>query len=123
MVNVTGVKREDLKGTDFKNYFTDPQKACEVYLEVFEKGFVADYPLTIMDGKLTDVLFNGSVYKDDRGNILGAVIVARDIMEQKRNEKELIEAKVLQNWLWKLQKRPRVGQSIALKAKQQFCRI
>ena len=47
-----------------------------------------------MDGKLTDVLFNGSVYKDDRGNVLGAVVVARDITEQKRIEKELTEAKV-----------------------------
>ncbi len=94
MVKVTGVSRVKLKGTDFKNYFTDPLKASEVYQEVFAKGFVADYPLTIMDGKLTDVLFNGSVYKDDKGNILGAVIVARDITEQKRIEKELTEAKV-----------------------------
>ena len=93
-VNITGVTRKELKGSDFKDYFTDPQKASEVYQEVFEKGFVADYPLTIMDGKLTDVLFNGSVYKDDKGTVLGAVIVARDITEQKRNEKELIEAKV-----------------------------
>ncbi len=94
-VNITGVSREKLKGTDFKDYFTDPKKASEVYQEVFSKGFVADYPLTLMDDKLTDVLFNGSVYKDDRGNVLGAVIVARDITEQKRIEKELREAKEL----------------------------
>ena len=53
---------------------------------------MADYPLTIKDGKLTDVLFNGSVYKDEKGNVLGAVVVARDITEQKRFEKELTEA-------------------------------
>jgi PAS domain S-box-containing protein len=92
-VSITGVPRERLKGSDFKKYFTDPQKASEVYREVFEKGFVADYPLTIRDGKLTDVLFNGSVYKDDEGNVMGAVIVARDITEQKTIEKELTEAK------------------------------
>ena len=95
MVRITGSTREKLKGSIFKNYFTDPQKASEVYQEVFEKGFVADYPLTIKDHKLTDVLFNGSIYKDDRGNVLGAVIVARDITEQKRIENELIDAKVL----------------------------
>jgi PAS domain S-box-containing protein len=93
-VVITGVSREKLKGTDFKDYFTDPQKASEVYKDVFIKGFVTDYPLTITDGKLTDVLFNGSIYKDDKGNVVGAVIVARDITELKRNEKELIEAKV-----------------------------
>ncbi|HET9434534.1 MAG TPA: ATP-binding protein, partial [Chitinophagaceae bacterium] len=36
----------------------------------------------------------GSVYKDEQGSVLGAVVVARDITDQKRNEKELIEAKV-----------------------------
>jgi PAS domain S-box-containing protein len=93
-VRVTGVPRNELIGADFFNYFTQPNKAKEGYQEVFDKGFVADYPLTLMDGKLTDVLFNGSVYKDDRGNVLGAVVVARDITDQKRIEKELIEAKV-----------------------------
>ncbi|NEW84630.1 MAG: PAS domain S-box protein, partial [Mariniphaga sp.] len=86
-VNVTGVSREKLLGTDFSRYFTEPQKAREVYREVFANGFVADYPLTIIDGQLTDVLLNGSVYTDDRGNVLGVVVVARDITDQKRIEK------------------------------------
>lgn len=92
-VKVTGVSRENLLGTDFFDYFTEPQKAKDVYRQVFAKGFVADYPLTIRDGKLTDVLFNGSIYKDDQGTVLGIVVVARDITEQKKNEKELTEAK------------------------------
>jgi PAS domain S-box-containing protein len=84
-VNITGIAREELKGTDFFNYFTESQKAREVYQEVFSKGSVADSPLTLRHkkGNLTNVLFNGSVYKDDRGNVLGAVVVARDIAEQK----------------------------------------
>ena len=95
-VRVTGIERKILIGSDFFDYFTDQQKAREVYQEVFEKGSVADSPLTLQnkDGKLTDVLFNGSVYKDDIGNVLGVVIVARDIAEQKRIENELIEAKI-----------------------------
>ncbi len=93
-VNITGVTRKNLIGTNFFEYFTEPQKAREVYKEVFDKGFVADYPLTIRDHKLTDVLFNGSVYKDEKGNVMGAVVVARDITEQKRIEKEFFEAKV-----------------------------
>jgi PAS domain S-box-containing protein len=95
--NITGMTREELTGTDFFDYFTEPQKAREVYQEVFAKGSVADSPLTLRhkDGKLTDVLFNGSVYKDDRGNVLGVVIVARDVTEQKRIATELTEAKEL----------------------------
>ena len=94
--NITGMSRVELTGTDFFDYFTEPQKAREVYQEVFAKGSVADSPLTLRhkDGKLTDVLFNGSVYKDDRGNVLGVVIVARDVTEQKRIATELTEAKI-----------------------------
>ncbi len=95
--NITGMTRDELTGTDFFDYFTEPQKAREVYQEVFAKGSVADSPLTLRHkaGKLTDVLFNGSVYKDDRGNVLGVVIVARDVTEQKRIATELTEAKEL----------------------------
>jgi PAS domain S-box-containing protein len=93
-LNIIGVSREKLLGTDFFDYFTEPDKARAGYKEVFAKGFVADYPLTIRDHKLTDVLFNGSVYKDEQGNVLGVVVVARDITDQKRIATELLEAKV-----------------------------
>ncbi len=93
LVNITGISRGELKDTDFLDYFTEPQKAREVYQEVFANGSVADSSLTLrrIDGKLTDVLFNGSVYKDGHGNVLGAVIVARDVNEQKRIDSELTE--------------------------------
>lgn len=91
---ITGEKREKLLGTDFSSYFTEPEKAREGYKEVFDKGFVKNHGLTLNDNKHIDVLFNGSVYRDDKGNVLGAVVVARDITEQKRIEKELIEAKI-----------------------------
>jgi len=84
-VDITGIERKKLIGTNFFDYFTEPQKAHEVYKEVFAKGFVTDSPLTFrhLNGKLTDVLFNGSVYRDEKGKVLGAVLVARDIAEQK----------------------------------------
>jgi PAS domain S-box-containing protein len=93
-VNITEVTRENLIGTNFFDYFTEPDKAREIYKQVFAHGFVADYPLTIRDGKLTDVLFNGSVYKDESGKVIGVVVVARDITDHNRIESELIQAKV-----------------------------
>lgn len=93
-VDMTGVAREALAGTDFFDYFTEPEDARQVYREVFAKGFVVDYPLTIMDVKRTDVLFNGSVIKNEKGEVTGAVVVARDITEQRRFETELIEARI-----------------------------
>jgi PAS domain S-box-containing protein len=93
-IDITEVTRENLIGTDFFEYFTEPDKAREIYKQVFAEGFVADFPLTIRDGKLTDVLFNGSVYKDEHGKVIGVVVVARDITDHNRVEKELKEARV-----------------------------
>ena len=88
---VTGVARERLIGTDFSNYCTEPEKAREGYQEAFAKGFVTDYPLRIhhIDGRLTDVLYNASVYKDLNGKVLGVFAAARDITDHKRAEEEL----------------------------------
>jgi PAS domain S-box-containing protein len=128
-VNIIGMTRKKLTGTDFFDYFTEPQKAREVYQDVFAKGSVADSPLTLRHkaGKLTDVLFNGSVYKDDSGNVLGAVVVARDITEQKRIATELTEAIVFAELATELaeeakikaENATRVAEN-AVKAKQQF---
>jgi PAS domain S-box-containing protein len=113
--NITGIKREKITGTDFLDYFTDKQKAKEIYEEAFAKGFTVDSPLTIrhVEGKLIDVLCNGSVYKDERGNVQGIVIVARDITARKKFENELIEAKR------NAEHAARIAED-AVRAKQQF---
>jgi PAS domain S-box-containing protein len=92
-VRVTGMRRQELIGTDFSDYFTEPEKAREGYQAVFAKGFVSDYPLTIhhQDGGLTDVLYNASVYKDSHGNVLGVFAAARDVTAQKQAEREVAE--------------------------------
>jgi PAS domain S-box-containing protein len=96
-IKVTGIDRENLIGTDFSDYFTEPEKAREGYQQVFSKGSVTDYPLTIRhsDGRITDVLYNASVYKDSHGEVLGVFAAARDVTEQKQASqyaRSLIEA-------------------------------
>ena len=90
---VTGVDRANLLGSDFANYFTDSEKAREGYRQAFSQGFVTDYPLAIrhVSGKITDVLYNASVYRDTGGNVLGVFAAARDITERKLVENELRE--------------------------------
>ena len=92
-IKVTGIEREKLIGADFANYFTEPEKAREGYKQVLAKGFVMDYPLTIRhkDGKLTNVLYNASVYNDVIGNVLGVFAAARDITAQRRAEEQVAE--------------------------------
>ena len=54
-----------------------------------------DYPLTLRhrDGleRLTDVLYNASVYRDAAGTVLGVFAAARDVTEQVRAQKEVVE--------------------------------
>jgi PAS domain S-box-containing protein len=87
---ITGVPRQDLIGSDFSDYFTEPQKAREGYRRVFEDGSVRDYPLEIRhrDGHITEVLYNASVYRDKSGKVRGVFAAARDVTERKRLEEE-----------------------------------
>jgi PAS domain S-box-containing protein len=96
-VNATGVPREQLIGTDFSDYFTDPDQARAGYRKVFSEGLVRDFPLALRhrDGQIMDVLYNASVYKDGVGNVLGVFAAARDVTVQKqasRYARSLIEA-------------------------------
>jgi PAS domain S-box-containing protein len=90
-IRVTGVARDRLVGTDFSDYFTEPDRARDGYRQVFAQGFVTDYPLTIrhIDGGLSDVLYNASVYNDEAGHTLGAFAAARDVTAQRRAEGEV----------------------------------
>lgn len=85
---ITGYLRNSLIGTDFSDYFTDPDMARAGYQQVFREGAVRDYPLEVRhkDGHTTPVLYNASVYKDGSGNIIGVFAAARDITGQKRAE-------------------------------------
>ena len=91
---VTGFSRERLIGSDFSDYFTDPTKAREGYQKVISQGFVKDYPLTIRhtSGRLTDVLYNAAVYKNESGKMQGIFAAARDITKRKRAEEALRES-------------------------------
>ncbi len=106
-VKITGYTREALIGTDFSTYFTAPESARSGYRKVFANGLVTDYPLTIRarDGKLTDVLYNATVYKDEQGAVLGVFAAARDMTAIKELEKQREIAGVLQKALLDLPQR------------------
>ena len=92
-VKVTGVPRDRLIGTDFSDYFTEPQKARYGYQEVFEKGFVTNYPLTIRhkEGHVTVVLYNASVYRDAGWQRSRCVCRSPRCHRQKKAEAEVAE--------------------------------
>ena len=89
--DVTGCSRKDLIGSDFSDYFTEPEEARAGYQKVFTEGLVKDYPLAIRhkSGRITDVLYNASIYRNAQGEIEGVFAAARDITERKAMENEI----------------------------------
>lgn len=97
---VTGYSRDELISSDFSDYFSEPEKALEGYKRVFKFGFVKDYPLAIhhRSGKITDVLYNATVYKDETGSIQGVFAAARDITARNESDKKIRQqAELLDN--------------------------
>jgi len=95
---ITGVKREALIGSDFSEYFTDPNKARDVYQQVFAASKVRDYPLALRNasGGVTEVLYNASVFRNEAGEVEGVFAAARDITERKQLEDQLLQSQKLE---------------------------
>jgi len=87
-IRATGVSREELVGSDFSDYFTDPAGARDGYATVFRDGSVRDYELQLRhrDGSTIPVEYNATVYRDAAGNVLGVFAAARDVSARKRAE-------------------------------------
>ena len=90
-VQTTGRMRDQLVGTNFADYFSEPAKASKGYQRVISEGLVRDYPLAILhaDGHVTEVLYNASLYRDEQGAVCGVFAAARDITERKEAESQL----------------------------------
>jgi len=83
--SATGLGRDRLIGSNFSDYFTEPDKANAGYQKVISEGQVRDYPLTIRhtSGRTTDVLYNATVYRNEAGHVEGVFAAARDVTELK----------------------------------------
>ena len=94
MVTLTGYTRDELIGSPFKNYFTDPQRAEEGIKQVLREGKVTNYELTALSrtGHMTVVSYNASTFRDAEGRLQGVFAAARDITEQKELEQRLRES-------------------------------
>jgi PAS domain S-box-containing protein len=91
MVALTGHARDELIGTPFKNYFTDPARAEAAIKLVLSEKKVTDYELTARTrtGEETVVSYNAATFYDRDGKLQGVFAAARDITERKRLDQVL----------------------------------
>ncbi len=94
MTALTGYSRDELIGSPFKNYFTDPKLAEEGIRHVLREGKVTNVELTALskDGRMTVVSYNASTFRDANGQLQGVFAAARDITEHKKLEQQLRES-------------------------------
>ncbi len=94
MVALTGYTRDELIGSPFKDYFTEPRRAEEGIRQVLREGKVTNFELTVRarDGRMTVVSYNASIFRDAAGKLQGVFAAARDITEQKQLERKLRES-------------------------------
>jgi len=94
MMALTGAARDELIGTPFKNYFTEPALAEDGIRLVLRESKVTNYELTARatDGRETVVSYNASTFHDRDGKLQGVFAAARDVTEHKQLEQQLREA-------------------------------
>ena len=93
MEALTGYSSEELIGTAFKVYFTNPGQAESGIRQVLRLGRVTNYELTARSKTRQDtvVSYNATTFYDANGKLQGVFAAARDITEQKKLEKQLRE--------------------------------
>jgi len=89
----TGYPREQLIGSLFQDYFTEPEQALAAIGESFKQGRLVHRELLLRgkDGRLRPVSFDAGVFRDRGGHVAGILVATRDIAAQKQVENELRE--------------------------------
>jgi len=96
MEALTGYSRQELIGSPFKNYFTEPARARAGVEQTFSEGVVTEYALTLVarSRRQLQVSFNASVFRGTDGRVQGIFASARDVTERKHFEQTLQEKNV-----------------------------
>ena len=93
MCRMSGYTREELIGSIFKQYFTEPDRADLGVKRTLTEATVTNYELILKSktGRKATVSFNASIFRTPDGQVQGIFASARDISEQARLGLQLAE--------------------------------
>jgi PAS domain S-box-containing protein len=91
--HMTGYARDELIGSPFKQYFSDPDRADAGVKRTLAADTGTSYELVLRakSGRKATISFNASVFRGSGGKIQGIFASARDISEQARLQSQLSE--------------------------------
>jgi PAS domain S-box-containing protein len=89
---LTGCTRDELIGSPFMSYFTDPERAETAIKLVLSEKKVTNYELTARarDGRETVVSYNATTFYDRDRRLRGVFAAARDVSERALAEEKLL---------------------------------
>ena len=93
-IRLTGALREQLIGTRFSDFFTDPEKAWACLLEVLNEGTIRNRELLLRhpDGRDVPVEVNATVLRNNTGAIREVLASARDMTERRAADETIRES-------------------------------
>jgi PAS domain S-box-containing protein len=94
-----GYKEKEMLGSEVKVLCANGESdriSYDFFQQLLEEGHVTGYETTCKtrDGKKIPALLSGSVMKDEQGNLIDVVIIAKDITERKEAEEALQEKNI-----------------------------
>jgi len=91
---VSGYSREEVLGKQFDKFLVSPGHLHEFMEEISQKGSVHDFELSLLNksGDPVPLSFTASLIKDEAGNSIKVVGIARDISARKQVELSLRES-------------------------------
>ncbi|MFO7986186.1 MAG: PAS domain S-box protein [Desulfatiglandaceae bacterium] len=90
--NMLRYPKEEVLGLDIESLWKVPEERRQLMAEVKARGFVNNYPATLIagDGSEVEISLSLSQLKDSEGNVLGTVGVSKDMTAENRLRRRLV---------------------------------
>ncbi|MBU0733883.1 MAG: PAS domain S-box protein, partial [Proteobacteria bacterium] len=91
--NMLGYSMKEVLGVGIETLWKVPAKRRHLMAEVKAKGFVSNYPATLIakDGHEVEISLSLAELRDSEGRVLGTVGISKDVTEENRLRRQLIQ--------------------------------
>lgn len=90
--HMLGYSQEDVLGADIENLWKTPEERRGLMAEVKARGFVSNYPATLIskDGQEVEISLSLAELRDSEDRVLGTVGISKDVTEENQLRRQLI---------------------------------